>query len=125
MVSIILLFFCLSCLIITAILYYYEFADNLVMIFGQKVFRLVRIVKRSTGDIKLKYESEVVELADWILDVKSLSWTDPDNYEIALITTHNVMVLYRVSNKVPKCIYHRSEVSCILYPKLTNKDCVN
>ena len=101
--------------------YYSEYADHLAMVFGQKNFRLVRIMQRATGDITLQYKSEVVELADWILDVKWLRWTNPDNYEIILVTTHNVLVSYKVSNKASECKYYCSEVSCILYPVLANK----
>ena len=100
------------------------FVDNLVIIFGQKAFRLMSIVKQGAGAIKLHYESEVVELADWILDVKMLQWTDCNNYHLALITTHNVLVRYRVFNKTAKCTYSHSEVSCILYPNVNDKDSV-
>lgn len=90
------------------------------MVFGQKAFQLVRIVKKGAGEIKLHCESEVVKLNDWILDAKSLSWTDPDDYLVVLVTSHNVLVSCKVvSNKAPQCTYYHSEVSCILYPELS------
>lgn len=62
------------------------------------------------------YISKVVEVFDWILDACWIDFLDATNYVVSLITAHNAVTVYRVTNgTVNKTTFH-NETNCILYP---------
>lgn len=79
---------------------------------------MLSVVKK--GVLCVQCVSEVADLADWILDVTWLYWKDSDNFEVAIVTAHNVLTCYAVVKGVSHMACYRSEVSCILYPMMTN-----
>ena len=92
-----------------------ESLPTLLLVFGQKAFRLLELVKDDT--MRLVRACEVVHLTDWLLDVVWLNWKGPTNYLVVALTAHNVLVKYeRVEGKVVTTQY-QNEVSCILYPE--------
>lgn len=83
--------------------------------FGQKTFRVLELEKGEP--IKFLHVSEVVQLADWLLDVTWLDWKDPDNYEVVAITAHNVLVKHKLVDGNLVSTQYQNEVRCILYPE--------
>ena len=94
---------------------------GVVLVFGQKVFRIVKITGEGEG-INLQCVSDVVELADWILDAILLRWEAEDSYAVAVMTAHNVLISYVVRDGKPVVDQYPSEVSCILYPECSPID---
>lgn len=94
--------------------------SRMLLVFGQKAFRATKILKRE-GALYLQCLCEVVELSDWILDMNWVNWKDSDNYQVVLISAHNVLTCYAVEKGVPVLTHYRNEVSCILYPMLLAK----
>ena len=86
----------------------------LLLVFGQKSFRVVALVKGSEASLQCICDAS--ELADWILDASWLKWKDRDNYQVVFITAHNVLVCHTVDKGQPATIHYHSEISCILYP---------
>ena len=57
----------------------------------------------------------VVELSDWILDVTWLEWRGCEDYQLAILTAHNLLIHHVVENGRSVSTCYRNEVSCILY----------
>ncbi len=89
-------------------------AAALLLVFGQKSFRVVEILKG--GGAGLQYICDVSELADWILDASWLAWKDSDNHQLVFITAHNVLVCRTAVEGMLTTVHYHSEISCILYP---------
>ncbi len=52
-----------------------------------------------------------------------MDWKDPSNYRIALVTAHNVLVLYNVVDGTTEASQYRNQLSSILYPYSTHIMC--
>lgn len=72
---------------------------------------------RNREKLVLLHVSEVVQLADWLLDVTWLDWKDPSNYQVVAVTAHNVLIKHKLVNGELVSTYYRNEISCILYPE--------
>lgn len=58
--------------------------------------------------------SELFELSDWILDVTWIAYSASKDFEVAVATAHNVVLLFNSSSR--RAEHFHSEVNCILYP---------
>lgn len=58
----------------------------------------------------------MLQWCDWILAGALLNFNNAANYDIALVTAHNALVIYHVEGGTGNVSTYHSEVNCILYP---------
>lgn len=73
-------------------------------------------LSRQGQTVCLECACDVAEASDWILDASLLRWEGPENWELAFITAHNVLVSYVMEKGHAAISHYHSEVNCILYP---------